>query len=707
MDDSSATSFSSADVATFLEISQALLCVVDRRGHLLRISRSWETVLGWDVDGMLGHHFQQYLHPDDAASTLAQLAANGDSRQSIVNRYRHSDGSYRALRWETRVGADGSVWCIAHDVTTELVRADQQHFVADLGRLALDGACLDDLLGAAVLGVARGLALPIVVVLELRPHGKLEMRTALGVPHDPQAPVLLAVDDLTVTGHALTTGRTATAEDVQAERTPHPLQRAYGAHGALAVPIGRPGAPWGALSGADTRPRRFDSAEQRFLEQVAHVLGAAISRLDSEHRLEHQATHDSLTDLPNRDLLRDRMHAALDGERAVGLLLCDLDGFKDVNDSLGHAAGDAVLQQLARRLAAAVGPGDTVARLGGDEFAICVVDVTTEIEVLGVADAIVHAMRVPFSLPELEVPLSTSIGVVVSPAHGRDASTLLRHADVAMYRAKAGHLGWSLYDPSVDGARSDRLVLTADLRGAIATDALQLHYQPVIDLATGQLHSVEALCRWVHRDRGTIMPATFIPLAEQTGEVLPLTTWVVRRAAAQVRSWRAAGHDVMCAVNLSMAAVADDRASAALLDELIEVAHLLTVEITESWLADARGQEVIAKLAASGVRLSLDDFGTGFSSLASLRSFPVNQLKLDRQFVLDLEDDRGHEVLLAVTQLGTALGMDVVAEGIEDRRTADRLLAAGLHLGQGFLWAPALTPDEMEAWFPVPAKQRA
>ena len=697
---------SAADLERFFEISPNLLIVVDRRGHLLRMNGSWFEALGWDAAAMIGHHFSEYLHPDDLIQTKENLSARSPQHGSgpaIVNRYRHADGSYRWLRWQTRFdGDEKAVWCVAQDVTEQHVRAQQQQVVADLGRLALGAHSHGELLQAAVDGLVRGLSLPAAAVLELLPDGQLQARASSGTPRLDLTTVISTAPS-TLMGPALALGGAVWVEDVQTDPACHPIHRQLGMHGVVVAPVGDAKRPWGLLTAGDVRPCRFDDAQLRFVEQVAHVVGVANERAAAEVLLQHQATHDTLTGLPNRELLRERMHASLrEGRRAgkpVGLLLCDLNGFKDVNDSLGHAAGDAVLQQLAQRLLATVGHGDTVARLGGDEFAICVVGAPTELEVLGMADAVIRAMRAPFSLPEFEVPLSTSIGVVVSPTHGRDASTLLRHADIAMYRAKTERLGWALYDASVDGERSDRLVLTADLRKAIATEELVLHYQPVVELATGRLHSVEALCRWEHGDRGTVAPTMFIPLAEQTGAILPLTAWVVRQAASQVRSWRKAGHDIRCAVNLSMAAMLDDQACSPLIDELIAAAPLLTVEITESWLVDARGQEVIAELADGGVQLALDDFGTGYSSLAALRSFPVHQLKLDQQFVRDLDsDDRADDVLHAIAALAAALGMDVVAEGVEEARTAQRLRDAGIRLGQGLLWSPALAPEELDCW---------
>jgi EAL domain-containing protein (putative c-di-GMP-specific phosphodiesterase class I) len=268
-----------------------------------------------------------------------------------------------------------------------------------------------------------------------------------------------------------------------------------------------------------------------------------------------------------------------------------------------------------------------------------------------------------------------------------------------MYRAKASGLGWALYDAGIDEVRSERLTLTAELRQALADEQLELHYQPVVDLTTGALVSLEALCRWTHPVRGAVPLSVFVPLAEETGLIGPLTSWVIGEARQQLRAWRAAGHGVPCAINLSMAAVADPTTSDALSGQIVDAAPDLTVEITESWLADERGQAVVSALAASGVALALDDFGTGWSSLALLASFPVGRLKLDRQFLVGLDGDaRGAALLRAVADLATAMKMDVVAEGVERSDTAQLLLDAGITLGQGYLWSPALSAAELATW---------
>lgn len=696
-----------ADARRFFDLSRSLFVVVDTAGVLLRMSPHWERVLNRPVAEMVGRHFSDFLHPEDVAPTTARMQVTGrggDDLPPLENRYFRPDGSFVWLSWDIEPTTDGAdVWCIATEVTAAHQRAAQQQLVADLGRRALEGVSEADLLDAAVSGMARAMQLPIGVVLQLRSEGDLLARAAVGVPWSPVDPPPLPVDESTMSGRALLSGHLVCSMDAGAEVHPTGYQQAYRAYGAISVPIGRADRPWGVLTCADRRARSFDEAEQHFVEQVAHVLGAAIERRAVEDLLQHQATHDGLTGLPNRELLKERVTAALGDARrqgtAVGLLLCDLDGFKDVNDSLGHGAGDEVLQQLSGRLVRAVGDGGMVARLGGDEFALCVAGPATELEVLGVADAIVQLMREPFSLPSMQIPLSTSIGVAISPSHGQDAPTLLKHADVAMYRAKSSRLGWALYDATLDDGSAERLTLTTGLREAVAEERLELHYQPVVDLQTGELVSLEALCRWNHPTRGAVPPATFVPLAEQSGLIGPLTRWVVAAALRQVRAWRQAGHGVPCAINLSMASVTSLTRSASLLEQLIEAAPDITVEITESWLADDRGKAVVAALASAGVSLALDDFGTGWSSLAVLASFPVKRLKLDRQFLMGLDGDaRGGDLLRAVTDLAAALEMDVVAEGVERVDTAQLLRDAGIRLGQGMLWAPALPADDLAAW---------
>ena len=705
----------SQDLQRFVDVSSDLLCILDQAGRFRRLSISWTSVLGYPLEQLVDRPFSAFVHPDDVATSTRlfrdRLAGVPAGPEQVTNRYRHADGGWRWLTWGHTVHAqehtEGLVYCTARDVTDLRLRSDQQGLVAELGQIALGDSSVEGLLEACVEGVARLLDVSHCAVLE-RVVGQESLLVRWVWSLDTtlaEAGVVIAGTTAPISWEATVTGRPV----IQLDYRSQPLGPEATDPGwrdlrtALAVPVGRAGEHWGAIVTSDTAGRVFGQADVHFLQQVAHVVTMALGRNDAERRMQHQATHDDLTGLPNRHLLRERLEAALTVSRragsAVGLLLCDLDSFKDVNDSLGHAAGDAVLQQLAARLEATIRPGDLVSRLGGDEFAICVAAPATQLEVMGVADAVVSAMHEPFQLPGLEVPLSTSIGVVVAPTHGRDASTLLRHADVAMYRAKANRAGWSLYDATLDAAQGERLTLTQELRAAITSGRLDLAYQPIISLRTGEIRSVEALCRWDHPSRGPLPPEEFIALAEQTGLIVPLTEWVTRTAVAQVQQWREQGLAVRCAVNLSLVGVIDARASAALLGLFAQHHDLLTVEITESWLADARARAVIDALAQGGVSIAIDDFGTGYCSLAYLRSFPVQQLKIDRAFLRDIAtDQRDADVVRAVVQLAHALGREVVAEGVEDEAVAVRLAEVGVQCGQGWLWARAMPGDRLAAW---------
>ena len=698
--------FSATDLQQMLELSDALLVVTDLKGTVLRLSSRWTTLLGRPAEAILGRHYGTFMHPDDVEPSRQRLRArlSGTPYSSPhINRLQTSQGDYRWLHWAVRVDVDGDLaWFVARDITAERAATVRQELVADLGRLALEGATAQRLMQAAADGLAAGLGLPYTYTLELV-DDRLLARSHHGLTVQAGTFASIPVDSGTASGTVVLTGQSQALTDTPG----HDDEFVYGLpdqpHGALAVLIGSTDRIWGVLGGRYDGTHAFDDDEVRYAEQLAHLVAVALESLQMQDTLRHMATHDGLTGLPNRDLLRERIHAGLSVARrsgqSVALLLCDLDQFKDVNDSLGHLAGDLVLQQLGQRLVATVGDQGTVARLGGDEFAIFVSGPKTSVEVLGVADAVVEAMRKPFTVPGMDVALSTSIGISLGPGQGRDAATLLRHADVAMYRAKSARLGWALYDPALDAATTERLALTSDLRNAIHNRELSLAYQPIVDLLTGEVRSLEALCRWNHPQRGQVAPTTFIALAEQTGSVLALTRWVVEEAVRQCQLWRKDGLELPCAVNLSMAAVVDLDAARPLMDALLEAAGLLTVEVTESWLVDDHGQQVLHLLAAGGVHLAIDDFGTGFSSLASLRSFPAAQLKIDKTFLADLDaDPRGADVLHAISELGKSLGLRIVAEGVEDQSTADRLLAAGVQLGQGLLWSGALPASDLELW---------
>jgi diguanylate cyclase (GGDEF)-like protein len=412
--------------------------------------------------------------------------------------------------------------------------------------------------------------------------------------------------------------------------------------------------------------------------------------------LEHQALHDLLTTLPNRRLLHERVTQAICGAGAepasVALLVIDLDRFKEVNDTFGHQYGDILLQQIGPRLNDLLEHGDTVARLGGDEFAVLLARADAE-RAERVARRLLRALDRSFAIGESSVDIGASIGIAISPEHGADADALLRRADVAMYVAKRSGSGFAIYSPGQDQHSPDRLAMVGQLRRAIEMDELALVYQPKVDLCTRRCIGVEALIRWHHPQHGAVPPDKFIPLAEQTGLIKPISQWVLNTALRQAREWLTLGIDVPIAVNLSMRDLHDPdlpETVAALLQRWQVTPSHLVVEITENGLmADpARALQTITSLRLMGIRIAVDDFGTGYSSLAYLKRLPVDELKIDRSFVREVAtDDDDLAIVRSTIGLGHDLGLTIVAEGIEDARTLERLRRLGCDVGQGYFIA--------------------
>ncbi len=430
-------------------------------------------------------------------------------------------------------------------------------------------------------------------------------------------------------------------------------------------------------------------------------------RARMEEDLRHQTLHDTLTGLPNRTLLDDRLSQALLSATRAGstlaLLLLDLDRFKEINDTFGHHRGDQVLRLVAARLRATLRASDTLARLGGDEFAI-VLPAQDERGAEHSARRVVTALEEPIEAEGSFFQLEVSIGIAVGPQHGGEPDTLLRRADVAMYVAKKAGGGWAFYAAEHDAYSPQRLALIADLRQAIAHDALRLHYQPKIDLASGHVIAAEALARWDHPQQGVISPDSFITLAENVSLMGPLTMCVLRLALRQCAQWHAEGLPLGVAVNLSMANLRDPRFVPQFLDLLVESGvppAALTLEITESTVMDdvTRLLGVLQALSASGARLSIDDFGTGYSSLSRLQRLPVQELKIDQSFVLHMaEDETDRTIVAAIITLGHTLGLRVVAEGVEDQQSCDQLTALGCDEIQGYLVSRPLPPEGLAAW---------
>jgi diguanylate cyclase (GGDEF)-like protein len=424
---------------------------------------------------------------------------------------------------------------------------------------------------------------------------------------------------------------------------------------------------------------------------------------------ERQALHDMLTSLPNRKLLILQSTRAIEDaaaeEKQVGLCLLDLDRFKEINDTLGHPVGDALLEMVARRLESTVSPrGDFVARLGGDEFAILVRGIDDPHVAVDLAELVRHALAAPFRCEGMSFEIEASIGVSVYPAHGRDFESLLKCADVAMYVAKERSTGVEVYSPAADRHSPARLGMLAELRSALDNSELELHYQPKADLRTGDVVGVEALLRWRHADRGYVSPEEFIPLAEQTGLMRQITQFVVDEALRQMSQWWASGLRIQCAINVCARDLYDRDFAAFLQGRLTHHGlppRALMVEVTESVLmADpARAASNLLSLADLGVGISLDDFGTGYSSLVHLKRLPVSEVKIDRSFVMrmDLHEDDA-AIVRSIIELASALGLRVVAEGVETREAWDRLAVYGCDAAQGYYLTKARSAAELWEW---------
>ncbi len=409
--------------------------------------------------------------------------------------------------------------------------------------------------------------------------------------------------------------------------------------------------------------------------------------------IERRALYDELTDLPNRTLFGDRIEQMIvdagQEPHSAAVMLLDLDGFREVNDALGHETGDRLLQEVASRLSETVRSSETFARLGGDEFGI-LLSAGSEEDAMALATRIHGALETPFSLSGFPLEIAVSIGVAAYPEHGEDVDTLLQHADVAMYVAKDGHAGTALYESEQDTSDAARLALAGELRGAIENEELVVHFQPKAELESGLIVGVEALVRWQHPERGFIPPNEFIPIAERTGLIKPLSQYVVAAALRQCGAWRAAGYDLHVAVNLTIPDLLDlelpDRIGELLAETGVRPGQL-ELEVTETTiLADPfRVRQVLNRLNEMGLRLAIDDFGTGYSSLAYLKNLPVHTIKIDRSFVMGMCEDASDATIVRSTiDLGRNLGLGVVAEGIESQEVWDALRADGCSLAQGY-----------------------
>lgn len=443
---------------------------------------------------------------------------------------------------------------------------------------------------------------------------------------------------------------------------------------------------------------------------AVRMIGALLDiteRKRSEEMIKHMAYYDTLTDLPNRTLLHDRLQQAIlarENDRTpLALLLMDLNRFKEVNETLGHHHGDFLLQQVGPRLRRVLPESSIIARLGGDEFAMLLPGTGRE-EAAGAAHRILKALEEPFILGVLTIDMGASIGIALWPDHGEEAYTLLQRADIAMYMAKQSHNGYTVYDSERDQTSPRRLALMGELRHAIDDDQLFPLFQPKINLQTGRAVGVETLARWRHPNFGVVPPDQFIPLAEQTGLIKPVTSWVLAAALRQCRLWLEAGLEFSVAVNLSVRNLLDPHLPNQV-GELLKgcgvAPQFLIFEITESTImADpAHALEILSELRKLGIGFSIDDFGTGYSSLGYLKKLAVDEIKIDKSFVKEMaqnEDDTA--IVRSTIDLAHNLGLKVVAEGVEDQETWKRLVSLGCDAAQGYYFSRPIAAPELTQW---------
>ena len=449
---------------------------------------------------------------------------------------------------------------------------------------------------------------------------------------------------------------------------------------------------------------RLSPAIERELREVT----VRRERERTDNLIQHIAFHDPLTDLPNRNLLFDRLLDAIrrdDGKgHPMALLLMDLDRFKEVNNTLGHDCGDRLLQEVGRRLKAALFERDMVARLGGDEFAVWLPKIADSKHIEWIIQKILESLTPPFMLENIPIAVEASIGVALYPDHGSDAETLFRRADVAMYQAKKSGIGHAVYSRDQDQYNPVRLALMGELRHAIEHDEMLLYYQPTIRLKDRMVAGVEALVRWKHPNRGMIPPDQFIGPAEQTGLIYPLTHWVLQTAMRQCGVWWRAGVKMPVSINLSARNLSDAKLPGQVADLLRATGvspDWMTFEITESAImADpSRALEILTTIHETGVRLSIDDFGTGYSSLSYLRKLPVDRLKVDKSFVIHMTENEGDaKIVRSTIDLAHNLGLEVVAEGVETQEVLDRLTEMGCDAAQGYYMSKPLPANELTHW---------
>ena len=705
-----------------LQSTSDTVTLVDENGLVRQSTGEFTDVLGYEFDWWPGRSGFDLIHPDDlprAAGVFSELIDNPGETYAEVLRTRNAAGHWELIEYTAVNRLDDplveSIVITTRNVTeftqAEAMLADEAKILELIAR----GAPLQQTLETIAAMVDYHTGGDSGVFLLDAEGARL---TSSAAPSMPTELVTAARHAVLQPGVESIMGRVEASECGDFGRQTGQVEAdfllSFGYHAGWSVPVvdTRDERVVGTIAVLYVAPRLPALREREVVDVASHLAAIAIERHRTQRDLEHQARHDHLTGLPNRRAIVERLDTAIAGTRgtakAAAVLLLDLDRFQVVNDSLGHAAGDDVLQAFGLRLQTVIGADAFVGHFGGDEFVIIIESVDGVDDALAVANRVELALSEPFTLhpvtdAEYELHLAASIGVAL--ANGRDeALDVLQHADAAMYRAKdRGRDRLEVFDEALQTRATELLRVDRELRQAVERAELSVHYQPKVALGSGEIIGVEALLRWRHPERGLVLPSEFIGVAEDTGLIVRIGQWVLEEAVGQARAWadRTGVDSLVVAVNLSARQLTSPGLVALVADVLARnhwPADRLTLELTESILIDDGDASigVLEDLKRQGVNLAIDDFGTGYSSLSYLHRFPVDIVKVDRAFVTPLQaDGEGSPVATAVIHMARALGLIAAAEGVEDADQLAGLRALGCDWAQGFLFAQPLPPDEI------------
>jgi diguanylate cyclase (GGDEF)-like protein/PAS domain S-box-containing protein len=699
---------------TALDFSADMVFLFDvASGRLLDFNETACTYLGYEHDellGLTGKDIRVGASGQTLRAETAEMIRLGGRRNTVLTEYRRKDGSTFPVESRRSLidTPQGRVLLINSRDLSERMRAEKrraaqaryQKKISRLGQAALSKRDSGELVAKAVQSVLDGLGGGAVAYFERGDDaGEMLLRRSSGLGAVPSDPAPLRLEAAAALAPVFERSESVVLNGPWSETLPIPFEwvRRFGS--LAAVPVPADGGPRGIVCALAEAPGAFGPEESRFLTAAASMVSAALHRLDSEARLAYLAQFDPLTGLPNRTLLADRFAMMIVQARrrsaSLGVLFVDLDDFKMVNDTQGHAAGDELLKEAARRLQSTLRDGDMVARISGDEFAVVLSDLARPDDAAIVAQKILECLAKPFDIRGQESVVTASIGIATFPADGDNAEALLGAADAAMYRAKqSGRNAFQFFTAEINQRTRARAMLGIELRRALDRREFSLHYQPKIDLTSGRPCGAEALLRWEHPERGRVAPVDFIPVLEETGLIVPVGEWVLRKACEDLKNWQRSGGPIMpVAVNLSARQFRqhdlDERIRSIVAAAGVDPS-LLELEITESQLMHDPDHaiRVLERLGAAGLRIAIDDFGTGYSSLAYLTRFPLASLKIDRSFVADvLSDEADATIVRTIIDMAHTLGFTVVAEGVERDAQAAFLRKLGCEQAQGFLFA--------------------